>query len=75
MDKDTIEAYSKDAEGYLKRYSKQQPFRIIELIDAFFVKKTDTIDIGCASGRDIEVLNSKGHIVTGIDIVPEFVDH
>ena len=74
MDKDTIEAYSRDAEGYLKRYSELRPFRMVELIDAFFVKEAESIDIGCASGRDIEILNSKGHKVTGVDVVPEFVD-
>ena len=32
-----------------------------------------TLDIGCGPGRMAELLGSKGHIVLGIDVVPEAV--
>jgi SAM-dependent methyltransferase len=75
MDRKTLEVYSKDAKDYLKRYAELEPYRMQELMDAFFIKKAKTVDIGCASGRDLKILNQKGYDVTGVDVVPEFVAH
>ncbi len=57
MDQKTLEAYSKDAKDYLKRYVELEPYRMQELIDGFFIKIAKTEDIGCASGRDLKTLN------------------
>lgn len=75
MDELTIKAYSENSTDFLKRYSELEPIRMNELMDVFFLKGATTVDIGCASGRDLKVLGQKGFKVTGVDIVPEFVHH
>jgi SAM-dependent methyltransferase len=75
VDELTIKAYSKNSTDFLKRYPELKPYRMHELIDAFFHKAKETVDIGCASGRDIKLLKDKGFVVTGVDAVFEFVEH
>ncbi len=75
MDALTLKAYSENSDTFLERYAGLDPYRIHELIDLYFLKGKKTVDIGCASGRDLKVLKEKGFKITGVDIVPEFVDY
>ncbi|GAB4017544.1 MAG: hypothetical protein Fur0010_18240 [Bdellovibrio sp.] len=75
MDKLTIERYQKDAALFIDNYKSVKPRRVYELIAAFFKNNERTLDIGCASGRDLAYLSGAGYKVEGIDPVPAFVEH
>ncbi len=67
MDKETIEAYNREAEGVAKLHSTLIPHRIYSLIDQYFIKGGSTVDIGCGIGRDTHWLNQNGFPTIGID--------
>ena len=75
MDKQTIERYQQDAHVFIDNYKSVKPRRVYELIATFFHPKELTLDIGCASGRDLAYLSGSGFIVEGMDPVPAFVEH
>lgn len=75
MDKKTLERYESHADHYIDRYSACKPGRIYEIMAVFFKRKGLTLDIGCASGRDLAYMSGAGYIVEGLDAVQAFVDH
>ncbi len=75
MDKKTLQRYQQAAKEFIGKYEEIKPGRIYELIAVFFKRKKLTLDIGCASGRDLSYLKGSGFIVEGLDAVPAFVDY
>lgn len=75
MDKKTIERYQSSAPEFIHNYKSVKPRRVYELIATFFKTNSLTLDIGCASGRDLAYLSGSGFIVEGMDPVPAFVEH
>jgi len=67
IDKQTIETYNQNAESIAELHSSLTPNRIYELINKYFVKGKDTVDIGCGIGRDVNWLNSNGFPAVGVD--------
>jgi SAM-dependent methyltransferase len=75
MDQQTINTYEDNAEDFLQQYPNLLPERIYDLITTFFHKEGRTLDIGCASGRDLEYLQKQEYYVEGVEAVKSFVDH
>ena len=76
MDKDTLDRYEKDGETFIQRYTESPPpQRVYDLVKTFFHGDGRTIDIGCASGRDLKFLLDQGYAVEGLDAVGKFVAH
>jgi SAM-dependent methyltransferase len=75
MDQKTVERYQKAAKEFIGRYQDVKPGRIYELIAVFFKRKMLTLDVGCASGRDLSYLKGSGFQVEGLDAVQAFVDY
>lgn len=75
MDEKTLKAYSENAEAFLEQYTSADPYRLYELMKTFFIKGANTLDIGCASGRDMAWLLENGFPTTGLDAVARFVEH
>ena len=75
MDQKTVQRYQAAAKEFIGRYEDIKPGRIYELIAVFFKRKKLTLDIGCASGRDLSYLKGSGFQVEGLDAVPAFVDY
>lgn len=67
MDKETIDAYNREAESTAQLHSKLTPHRIYELIEQYFIIDGATADVGCGIGRDTAWLDQKGYSVIGID--------
>ena len=68
MDKETIEAYNREAESIARLHSTLTPLRVYELIDQYFIKGEPTLDVGCGIGRDTHWLMQQGFLTTGIDV-------
>ena len=76
MDKETLDRYEKDGETFIQRYTDAlPPERVYDLVKTFFHKSGRTIDIGCASGRDLKYLREQEYAVEGLDAVEKFVTH
>lgn len=71
----TIEQYEKNSDEFISRYSSIKPGRLYELMGTFFHRKLKTLDIGCASGRDLSYMKGSGFDVEGLDTVESFVEH
>jgi 18S rRNA (guanine1575-N7)-methyltransferase len=68
--KDEVEKYSKS--GGMKRAQQEIAFKILDLIK---VKKSEKIlDVGCGVGYTLEVFQSQGYKIDGIDLIQEMVD-
>ena len=67
MDKQTIDAYNQEAESIAQLHATLTPHRIYELINHYFIKEGETIDIGCGIGRDTHWLTQQGFPATGVD--------
>lgn len=67
MDKETIDAYNREAESIARLHSTLTPLRVYELIDQYFIKGEPTLDVGCGVGRDTHWLTQHGFLTTGID--------
>ncbi|MBK25668.1 MAG: hypothetical protein CME70_16845 [Halobacteriovorax sp.] len=75
MDQKTLQRYQEAAVEFIGKYEEIKPGRIYELIAVFFKRNKLTLDIGCASGRDLSYLKGSGFKVEGLDAVPAFVDY
>lgn len=75
MDHKTLERYQTAAKEFIGKYQDVKPGRIYELIAVFFRRNKLTLDIGCASGRDLSFLKGSGYEVEGLDAVPAFVNY
>jgi len=67
IDKQTIEIYNKNSESIAELHNSLTPNRIYELINKYFVKGKDTVDIGCGIGRDVNWLNLNDFPTVGVD--------
>jgi len=67
IDKQTIEIYDKNSESIAELHNSLTPNRIYELINKYFVKGKDTVDIGCGIGRDVNWLNLNDFPAVGVD--------
>ena len=75
MDERTLNRYEEFAGTYIDRYRQVRPGRMYELMATFFKSKGKTLDIGCASGRDLAYLKGAGFDIEGLDAVAAFVQH
>lgn len=67
MDNKTNKAYNQDAKKIAKLHSTLIPERIYQLIQQYFIKEGNSVDIGCGIGRDTHWLNQQGYPCIGID--------
>jgi 2-polyprenyl-3-methyl-5-hydroxy-6-metoxy-1,4-benzoquinol methylase len=67
IDKPTIDAYNAHASAIAKLHTTLTPRRIYELINQYFIKGKDTVDVGCGIGRDVNWLNENGFPAIGVD--------
>jgi len=74
-DKSTLNQYDSHSTDFIRRYQTIKPGRIYELMAVFFMRGGKTLDIGCASGRDLAYMKGGGYDVEGLDAVPAFVEH
>lgn len=74
MNNKTIATYSTIYKDYAKRNVLNPEMQ--KLLDKFIklIKGKKILDVGCAQGRDSCYFVSKGYIVNGIDLTPEFID-
>ena len=73
MDKETIDAYNREAKSIAQLHSTLTPHRIYALIDQYFIKGGTTVDIGCGIGRDTHWLNQQGFPTIGVDASKEML--
>jgi ubiquinone/menaquinone biosynthesis C-methylase UbiE len=66
--KDTIKWYDNNAARYAKTARDLGFVPAIDKFVSYLSKGARVLDAGCGSGRDAEVLRSKGFDVTGVDI-------
>lgn len=74
MDKNTIKAYDRDAEGISEIHQKLIPDRLYSLISEYFWPGLKTLDVGCGSGRDTNWLAERGFDVLGVDASTGMLD-
>ena len=68
MDRKTLAAYDCDAAAYAKDWHDQPaPVDLQEIVERFFVRGGNSVDIGCGSGREVGWLNSHGFSAVGFD--------
>ncbi|PIR75078.1 MAG: class I SAM-dependent methyltransferase [Candidatus Magasanikbacteria bacterium CG10_big_fil_rev_8_21_14_0_10_43_9] len=71
--KETIETYNKQAVAFQKTragfFQKDKVEKFLSLL-----RGKRILDIGCGPGRDCAVFAEKGFSVTGVDVVPTFID-
>lgn len=67
MDKQTIEAYNKEAESIAQLHTTLIPHRLYELINCYFIKSGTSLDVGCGIGRDTYWLTQQGFPTIGVD--------
>ena len=72
-DEQTLAHYEREANTYLKLYSEVELPHVEALIKRSFHPGGLTLDIGCASGRDLARLQALGFKVEGLDAVQAFV--
>ncbi|RLE39309.1 hypothetical protein DRJ17_01150 [Candidatus Woesearchaeota archaeon] len=72
--KDTIAVYDKFAKEYAEyNFQKIVQFPLNEFI-SFLPKKAKVLDVGCASGRDVQYLIEDGFDTIGIDASKNLID-
>ena len=68
MDRKTLAAYDCDAAAFAKDWHDQPaPVDLQEIVERFFVRGGNSVDIGCGSGREVGWLNSHGFSAVGFD--------
>jgi len=70
----TIKAYSKMGEKYLKKTDGLIPPKFSDFLE-LLPKGGLALDVGCAGGRDSKRLLKRGFEVIGIDLVDEFLKY
>ena len=73
-DQRTLDHYRDHLATYLDLYQSISVPRLEHLILSFFHEGGRTLDVGCASGRDLTTLLSHGFRAEGLDAVEGFVD-
>lgn len=71
--KKTIRVYEKMGSKFIENIKDLVTQELYEFID-MMPNGGSALDVGCAGGRDSKVMLTKGLEVTGIDIVPKFID-
>lgn len=68
MDKATLAAYDRDANGFASDWETQPPPSDLHAtVKRFFIPGGRTADIGCGSGRDAAWLDMNGYHAKGFD--------
>jgi len=67
MDRDTLEAYDRDAAAYADDWETQPPPSDMRALILKYFTPGPTADIGCGSGRDAAWLDANGFQATGYD--------
>ena len=67
MDRDTLEAYDRDAATYADDWETQPPPSDMQALIWKYFSLGPTADIGCGSGRDAAWLDANGFPATGYD--------
>jgi len=73
MDKSTVDYYDKNYQALIEKYDSSQN----NFFEPFYKELKDTsniLDIGFGSGRDLSLLQRKGHHIYGIDACEKFVE-
>ena len=73
-DEQTIKRYQEGAEAFIQAYRGAIVSHQQALILHHFKPKGLTLDVGCASGRDLSWLLAQGFRAEGLDAVPAFVN-
>ena len=73
-DKQTLEHYEANASEYIEAYRDAKVSRQQALILEHFHEGGRTLDVGCASGRDLRWLLANGFEAEGLDAVRGFVE-
>ena len=73
MDKETVQFYKTNSDETAKRYDSISG-GISKYFANSFISKSKILDIGCGSGRDLQILKSMGFDVFGVDPCEEFVE-
>jgi ubiquinone/menaquinone biosynthesis C-methylase UbiE len=66
--KDTIAWYDKNASSYAKAIGDLAPLNYINKFSKLLSKNGRVLEVGCAGGRDAEIISEKGFKVTGVDL-------
>ena len=67
MDRDTLNAYDRDAAAYAEDWETQPPAADMHALILKYFSPGPTADIGCGSGRDAAWLTGHGFAATGYD--------
>ena len=73
MDKETLQFYKTNSAETAERYDSISG-GISKYFATSFVPKSKVLDIGCGSGRDLQILKNMQFDVRGVDPCEEFVD-
>jgi len=73
VDEQTIQAYSEHHAEFIAKYDSACG-GIADYFATSFPSGTKVLDIGCGSGRDLQILHEMGYTADGIDPCPEFVE-
>lgn len=77
MIEETIRAYKKEHQNFIKKYEKN----MVESDQEDFLRILDTLqgkrilDAGCGTGTNAQYFSQKGYEVVGIDLVDEFLQY
>jgi len=71
----TINFYDEESTQLTKRYDNADMSQLHEVISKHIPLKSELLDIGFGSGRDLQYLRDQGHEVWGIDPSIKFVEY
>jgi ubiquinone/menaquinone biosynthesis C-methylase UbiE len=67
MDQKTVKIYDNQSASIAKRHNQMIPTRLYSLVETFFKKNVQTLDLGCGAGRDTHWLNINHFPTLGMD--------